>query len=605
MNVKAHYVIPLFVAMSLIPAGLVYAAPDEPTVAGPFDEIELFGDAHNVSLLGALLDDHDPMTREQAVKGLGETHNFAAIELIRKMQSDADVNVRCAVATAAGEYDFNLAGDVILRSLASGDTRVVLAGLRSVRRTGFTAAGDDIRKLLDRPSPQLAAVALNTLTQLGQGATADQLKPLLASPSIRLRLRAGENAALLESPSPLNADLEELARDASPAVRAAALAALGRISQTAAAPFLADAKKDPSPLARRGALWAYENAGLTSDIRPFLDDPSPLVRLAAVRAAGNLKNTDCIERAFEIMEEAPDEELHLAARTALRQMGETNPGAVIAQAGKMLTRLAGSLHDVNAKIRSSAQSAPIEELLSLVRKREHVRRNASACSWLLGEFKSTVAYDVQLSLLNKLPPNSTVLFEVPPALGKIGDRRAVAPLIAKLDICKKCAILCMKAEIAGAPCPVPHFHGDGKETTAALIDGLCRLGATDAVKLITETASIKVGSLRLDRAAEIAGEMLPALDGPETRKDIETFINTMAGDGLLAPRAQFEIIKAAGGIKMTAAVGKLQKVLNEDRRTRIIMEAAAWSIFRITGQMPQIPEPKPNEGEWVVRRTRD
>jgi len=599
VNVKVFWVIPAFL---LLVTAVVFggAGMAEPMVAQPFDEIETFGDAHNVRLLADLLDDEDPMTREQAVKGLGEAHNPAALPHIRRMQADGDVNVRCAVATAAGQYDPNVCGDVILQAIASPDARVVLAGLRSVRRTRFAAAAGDIRKLLDRPEPHLAAVALDTLTQLGQPAAAGQLKRLFRSASNRLRLRAAQNAVLLADPAALRDDLAGLARDASPAVRAAAMAALGNISPAAIEPFVAQAGDDPSPLARRGALWACRNAGLRDRIRPFLDDPSPLVRLAGVRAAGKLRSADCIERIFEIMQQAPDEQTHLAARGALRRIGEVASGAVTDRAGQTLARLADRLRQVNAEI--DAMTGGSDERPRLLRKRDYLRRNAGACCWLLGEFKSAVAYDLQLSLLEKLTPNSTVLLELAPALGKIGDKRAVAPLIARLDFYRKCAILCMKAELAAEPCPVPYYHEHGKETTAAIIDGLCRLGASESAKLIAMTAGVKVGHLRLDRAAEVAGRMLPALDGPETRKDIDIFINWAGADGAYSPMAQFEIVKAAGRIRTAAALPTLRKVLNEQRRTRIIMEAAAWSIARITGKVPPIPEPRPNEGPWIVRR---
>ena len=68
--------------------------------------------------------------------------------------------------------------------------------------------------------------------------------------------------------------------------------------------------------------------------------------------------------------------------------------------------------------------------------------------------------------------------------------------------------------------------------------------------------------------------------------------------------AQFEMCKAAGRLKIQAALEPLDELLNEDRFSRLTMAGAAWGIQEITGKTPPIPDPVLNQGgSWIVKQT--
>jgi len=602
-------VIRSIVIWSVVAAGLCIGAANgllpaagEP-LSEPFladDAVDIprrtYGDARNVKLLAGLLGDPSATAREKAVYALGRTHNVEAIPHIRSAMSDAAVNVRCAAAAAASEYDPNRAADVVLLALRAESRRLVLTGLRCVRRMRLAAAAGPVKALLARENDLIRAAALVTLSELEVAAAPEQLKRLLESAAAVVRLRACENAILLKDLAAVKAPMLRIAREDAGAIRAAALAAMGRRDYASIEPLLAGAAKSDDAMVRRGAVWAYHNAGKADRIRPSLFDRSPMVLLAAIRAARDLRPADCAERLFELMRAVRDDTAHYAARDGLRNIA----GARVEKlASKTLADLAGQLprlYEATKPEPGARSPESLARIAKLARRRASIERDMRACSWLLGELKSAAALDVRIALLRDLPIDSPVLIDVAISLGKLGDRRAIGPLLKALETCRDNGLVCLQCIAARIPPTVP-YNG---AVAGGIAEGLARLGAQEALPVMIQILRTDVSGLRLDIATRIIVRELPRMATPKNRALLAGEVTYVLEGRGFTPPTRFRACISAGRLKAAAAIGALRKILHEDRQGWFQMRTAAWAIQTITGKTPVIPDPKVRQGDWII-----
>ena len=642
------------------------AAPDEPawqTVKSyspgedytSYAQREFFGSARNVQMLGDLLKDDDPLTREQAVRDLGQTHNAAAFERIRVCLKDADPNVRASAVTAGWELSQGEYRQIVLAGLADSDPRVVTAALRAIVRMKLASAGETIGPLLNGPSAAVGAEALLALDNLALPVDAGKLAALLKSPSVSVRLAAVMNASFADASKSgdLSAPLAEMAATDKPAIRGAAMAALGKLAFDANSAIIARGAGDSDPLVRRGALRAYANANKKADIKVFLDDASPLVRLAAIQSAGELKCEDCISKLFELMQSAPDDQAHMAARDSLRQIGSTTGGStpIATQAGKVLRDTYTDMGPLGARRSQAGKAAgdqfartdAIERELvnlrqsknpdkkqidekaarvnqmrtdlvkltdtyqGLQRQFEREVRNVRGACRLLGELRSGEEFDLRLSLVSKALTagraddfhiDSDILIETIYSLGRVGDKRSAGPLTELLKVSAKN----VPAHFSDVPPPDAYYSTPVVDAT---IDALGELGAADslgAMKAIMDARIKGIG--RLNQETETIMRALPLIVSPANRSAIEgEFIDATINEGMLLCPVQFEAMKSAVRMKLNSpqTIKLLRDVLQVTRRDRNVMRCAAWALGQITGQAPAIGEPATYQGDWIVR----
>ncbi len=584
------------------------AAPqtlDEPQLEGDRLFEMKFGDANIVSLLAELLNDPDPLVRQDALLSLGATNNRTALPHLQKAMKDEDLSVRMAAVQGMVDLAGIGAGPTVIASLNAKEPLMLMAAMRNVRRLNLSSAAQEVSGVLSSKDPLIRSVALGTLTHLNQAAASADLKKLLGDASDRVRLRATENAMLSKSPAPL---IDDLLRNAAPSnppsVRAAALEALGKIAFTKGRRLLSAAAKDSNPLVVRGAVRAYHHAAKTRLVAPFLHHPSPTVRLAAIRAAGDLKIASSVGRLFELMLGAFDEQTHLAARKALRQIGDDS---VTDGAATAMAKAARAVKDL-----LTAPAPPVDESATPnpdARDNSQIgrvhRRNVGSCCWLMGELKSKKALDLQLSILTDTLDgstpwkiNSSALLELVPALVKIGDQRAIDPLMKVLKKCERDGGAYLRAIIAYKSGP-PY----SEVVTGKIIQALGQLKAYQAVRLTIMVADTNVQSLRLSTAASYAYRTLPLLIRQDNRAEIEACILRAIppedGHSLLA---RFAASKSAGKLKLAAATPALEGIVKTERPGRRLMHAAAWANQEITGTAPEIPNPRLNQGDWVITK---
>jgi hypothetical protein len=419
-----------------------------------------------------------------------------------------------------------------------------------------------------------------------------------------VRLRAAENAPWNKNATVLVAPLKHLAAKGAPAVRGAALASLGKIDADAAAPLIEVARKAASPLVRRGALWACENAGRGGDILTFLQDRSPVVLLAATRVTGRMLRRDCVERLGEVLLDAPDDILHAAARKSLDKIGPAICAVPAAELFRLQVKeFKRSIPPSHARSRyfGGTPNSVSEGDPQWTPRQKMLNRNITSLCYLLRRFKCPLEFDERMWLLKNLRIDSKILTELVPSISVIaGNRHAVPTLITNLTICRMQGMRELIEMTKLVPAPIEYSSDVTAETIAALI----RLGATNALGEIKATMETNYQSGRLWWPVTVAGRDLPKFVTPDNRATIEKLVLMVLDDKMYRRRAIFEMCKTAGKLKIAAAAPHLKRILTEERYTPLTMLGAAWGLQELTGAKPPIPLPALNEsGSWIVQQT--
>lgn len=632
----------------LILSGMLFAAgepapPSEPILEGDEVPHPTFGDARNVKLFDELLDDEDVRVRERAAAELGQTHNPAALVPLRKAAQDPSPAVRTAAARGAAELG-PVGKDVIFDLLQDEDDAPLLAAMEAVVALNFRDVTPRVQSLTRHKREIIRYSALRTLTALQQPVKAADMKRLLEDPSPAVRVEALQNALLLKSAKDLKNEFIRLAGKSQPVVvRAAAVECLGAflLNPTSPTPTTqpttAEAKprpkpwvaledyakiaKEKNPLLRRAVVRIYQRHRLPENILPFLSDPSPLVRLAAVRAMLNLPKPEAVEPLVKLFLSAPDDETHNTARTALQNIGGAPVGRAIAEQlprimadtktsnqameeiRKKIDALSKQLEDAESK-KKKADDKLTQELSvqrgnmdSLQRQQEQFQRNAISCCYLLGILERKEGFDELLRLSTSLSIDSPILGELAVALGRIRDPRAIAPLQKVLAECSKKALPYLKAMTTMAT-PPPF----SEKVTGQVIQALVALGDKSSTDAILRLTRLHVMTMRLGTVISYVLDITPKLTTEENQKEIDKFLLSCLLDKNLSSLVQWKAIRLAGKLKFSRALPVLKKILYQDRECTSLMTIAAWAIQQITGsdKPPKIPQPVLRQGDWII-----
>lgn len=623
--------------------------------SGDIEWREYYADDEIVALLAGLLKDGDPTVREQAVRALGQTHNLTALQHLQRAAQDADVRVKTAAMAAAAEFEMGDYATVLLLGLrADADKDVAAQACRSVASLRMASGKEGLIGLLDRSEPMVQIVALEALGEMKLGAPAPKLQALLKSPSSAVRVAALQNACLADKAQiqAMMEDVRSLAQKDRPGVREWALSLLGFHAPSAG--LLAQGLQDEQALVRRGALRGYLHAGKGEVMKELLKDPSPLVRLAAIRFAGQLQCQDAIGDLFGQFQEAEDDLAHKAARESLRQIG----GAQVAQgaaamADAMYKRILdeeGAKLDVaktvgvgnekvlqlDAKVkdaqkavadgekavqalsdaktaerkqeleRAKAQAAANQDATARHRTQEKAIRNLRSCHWLLGQLKSPEGFDLRMRLIqagasakpgNRIQVDTPFLEEAAASLGLLGDARAAGPLNDLMAaIGKHAPGLSMMNP--------PPGHRYNTDVCVATMTALSRLKSPQRLADIKAILDVKqMGAGRRNYEAEVIMRILPPLLTAESRPTVEQMIGgVIPPGGMYTLRVRFEAIRSAVRIGLKSQAPAIRKVLVDERQDRNSMRMAAWALRQLTGETLPIGEPQVLQGDWILRK---
>ena len=287
----------------------------------------ILGDSMNagaVSLLAGLLKDKDAGVRRSAVFALGRRKDEQAVVALRNALGDAEPSVRLDALQELVHSTSQLKGDSLRRVvqevktalaglLSSGSQKEqLLAGsllfrlgdsdqLKSLR-TWLTASDAELRRLAVEQLPLTAdelaerlgdtalavrLAAARRLAELGDRRALPVLREALALPGSDAIVAYGLLHRLgVSTPPP--APIDALLADANPAVRIAAVEALGAASGEQAAPLLLRAARDRDPLVRRRAAEIAAEIAASAGgeraltvLRRFLSDGDAAVRARA------------------------------------------------------------------------------------------------------------------------------------------------------------------------------------------------------------------------------------------------------------------------------------------------------------------------------------
>jgi HEAT repeat protein len=614
----------LAVAMFCLAPNAVRAAqppPEPPETADLWDK-ELFGSAKNVELLVELLAGDDIRVREQAAGQLGETNNKLALPHLVKAADDPAASVRVAAVGAMAHFPHQ-ADATVIKALADPAREVKFAAMR-VAGTCASSEGEiapavskAIITLLDSDDPAVQAEAIHAMTQRHLAVPGKALAGLLGSSSSAVRLRAAQNAALVKGDE-VSAVRDEIRRSAASgdaAVRCEALRALGILDYAGGQGELEKSAGDKSPLVRLGVVRGYQAAGQTAKVRVFLDDPSEMVRLAAIRASGDPAGAEAAQRVLELMLQAPLRELrsedsHAAARECLIAMhSEAMPrlaADAMAEEIRKLAAIGEELKSIIRKYKKPLEPGEVREDFTKVNeavtyRRDTHQRNIGTCCRILGAYRSTLAMESELNLLKTEPTDSSLLGDVAWSLGRIGNERARAPLEALLA---KYVALGREDLRARGVQPPPHIAYNDY-SAGEVVEALAMLKDSRAFENILEIATMKDGGgggHRLYWPVLKAFEAFPLLQTPATARRIDdAFIGVIGDPGEEFDAQRYSLMLFAARQNRTAALPAIRKAMAQRRRQKMI-DMAAWAIWKLSGQVPDIPDPMPLQGsDWIVQ----
>jgi HEAT repeat protein len=291
-----------------------------------------------VALLEKMIDQHMHISHPDAVYAaarlLGETGDPKALDLFLVMLQEGDEILAVLAAMGIGKIGSPQAVDALFRQLNHPEIegrRAVIAALASLG-TGFDITAR-AQALLHAEDPNLREASLRILAAAGPGQNADQLFAALSDPSTMVRQAVLELLPQTGDARTAQA-LSDALDDEDPQIRACAVHMSAILPKEQALPLLEQAIQHHDMWVRRLAALGLGKHGQPEHIRllvGLLRDTQVPVRAAAVQALAectrSLPEGQADDRAYiesllsqKMDEDGEDEEIRMAARTALLQI---------------------------------------------------------------------------------------------------------------------------------------------------------------------------------------------------------------------------------------------------------------------------------------------
>jgi len=271
---------------------------------------------------------------------IGEEQPFgrdaAAVEVATASLDDSDPAVRRVAAHILGRLDDVAQTEQLVALLDDEAAEVREAALRALARAEAAPALLEVVSCLQDPVLDVRLQAIETLGQLAPfpAGLRAQLNPLLADPDPAVRVQAAGTLLTTGPHEEAETLLMDLARQAEPATRAAALKGLAEAESSHAYSLAAEALNDPQPAVRYAAAQAIQRADSARCLEPLIealaDDDSYVrqgVAEAAAKAVGQIG-----QPALNALLAALDEpRLEAGALLALERLPVAVPGQPLRQ----------------------------------------------------------------------------------------------------------------------------------------------------------------------------------------------------------------------------------------------------------------------------------
>lgn len=408
--------------------------------------IKTLGEIRDSSALEVLFDIHknaDDEIKMVIDEALGKIQDSRSVDLLISDLDSRSKEIRYAAAVALGIIKDNRAVDPLIRILNDEYEWVRQAAAKALGQIGDKKAIDSFISLLDSKERQLNYTAIEALGNIGDSSVVDPLITALAHDDAFVRKAAAEALGRIGDKNALSPLIETLSDD-DESPRVAAADALGEIGDREAVEPLRKLLKDEDWTVRRSAIRALGKIGDPDSIPlliDFLDDENESVRKTTTEAFENIG--------------IPEDAHH----KAVYAVSKRNWALALEMGKESLPHLEKALKDNDPEVRLSAANTiekiqipddpQVRSLIFAVKKEwdkaaEGGEAALESLVWSLknqsrDDHKEIMEAMVKIgrpavdTLIDFLREKDDQLKQLTTsALGKIGDKKAIKPLISCL-----------------------------------------------------------------------------------------------------------------------------------------------------------------------------
>jgi len=429
--------------------------------AGALGEL---GDKRAVEPLIAALKDQNNYVRSYAATALGSLGDERAIEPLIATVNDADRKVRWLADSALVRLADKGSADRLAAHLEDKDPRVRAAVVSTLARMGDRRAFEPLVAALKDKDPEVRGMAASALEKLGDERAFEPLIAALKDENAEVR-RMGASALGGLGDKRAFEPLITALKDEDRSVRSSASEALGRLGDPRAVEPLIAALKDKDAGVRGSVAWALAQLGDERAVEPLRgalrDDDGKVLSNVAFALAGLLGDERAVEPLLTATENLGDfeglvllgmlmgigppavEPLIAALKQEDKRVRDLAAHVLVELDDKravepLITALKGEYHDIlraEGKALEGISPSTVEQLIALLKRKDTFYvRNSSA--WALGWLGDKRAVEPLVAALGDagVVGNAAWLarVQVAVALGRLGDKRAIEPLIREL-----------------------------------------------------------------------------------------------------------------------------------------------------------------------------
>lgn len=543
------------------------------------------------------LDQADPGARRRAARRLGELTPAAERRLIHKALGDTDAEVRLAAADRVLERRLRGTGELVVSWLNDPEQRVRLSGAEILALDPVARAVGPLGRVLGDPDAAVRSAAANALGASGSKDAVlpllgrlDDSVPQVRSAVVRALARLRDPRAVV----PLIGKIQ----DSRPAVRRTVARALGELADTRASSALVLALRDADEGVRIAAVEALgtlkDPSAILAIVAIATSEASPAVRASVVGALGRIGTKEALDTLLTMMEAEQSADTLVLLRKALAKAGTpARERLERCLAGQPTSRLADACALALAETGRPESARAITGAL-----RRGVVGTVAALSALetLGDDKSLptvlehladsdpvvrrAAVDAAVALLDPKKPDGRAVDPIAQALdkarsskaeraalarllGRTGSPRAVKALMPLADAADHVELRIAAIDALGMLPPA----GQDKVLIAALEadEAPVRLAAAAALRRAASGAAARSLLDRLERSAEQDRNALSvALGGALSRAKGRALLDRALGIMLASRGGQRDaLIEAIGHSSSKEAVELLAKHARE------------------------------------------
>ncbi|HEY3417905.1 MAG TPA: HEAT repeat domain-containing protein, partial [Armatimonadota bacterium] len=283
-------------------------------------------DARAIDPLAEKLRDANATVRLSAVRMLGEFPDRRLTPYFLPLQTNANPEVRLTAILWLSKYAAQQRVTPLLPLLADGSWMVRSAAIDALSNCGSDEATDALLKCLRDTQPNVRFAARTTLGNIGTLRAVQGLLDYLATAPRSGEYYSDVIVAAVTDPNVLDL-LLPAAHHQHPLVRATAIRALGNYTDAQAQRTAVAGLTDPDERVRIAAAHALGTGKTPPTIaRPplqtALSDPAPAVRKAAVEALGTLGDPLAAPALLRVASEEQEYNTRIAANHALIALGD-------------------------------------------------------------------------------------------------------------------------------------------------------------------------------------------------------------------------------------------------------------------------------------------